>query len=70
MPIAIPTPRSSSTSSRSSNNESPHHETAPSSAGASVIEGDEYPTHPFPGYDEAPLEEGLEPIAVVGMGKS
>lgn len=34
----------------------------------SVVE-DDYVATSFPGYAEKPLEEQLEPIAVVGMGK-
>lgn len=64
-----PTHRSSSKSSQSSN-EGPNHQTAPSSAGGSESDDNEdYPNQPFSGYDEAPLDEALEPIAVVGMGK-
>lgn len=29
----------------------------------------EYPALSFPGYSEKPLNEQLEPIAVIGMGK-
>ena len=31
-------------------------------------DGDEYPAVSFPGYAEKPLEQQLEPIAVIGMG--
>lgn len=31
---------------------------------------DKYPAISFPGYAEKPLDEQLEPIAIVGMGKS
>ncbi|KAK5999099.1 Reducing polyketide synthase DEP5 [Cladobotryum mycophilum] len=42
-------------------------DTVPSSA-ASSAGGDAYPALSFPGYAENPLDEQLEPIAVVGMG--
>jgi hypothetical protein len=31
---------------------------------------DEYPAISFPGYAEKPIKDQLEPIAVIGMGKS
>ncbi len=34
-----------------------------------IIDNDDYPALSFPGYDEKPITEQLEPIAVVGMGK-
>lgn len=40
-----------------------------SSHGSQIIENDDYPALSFPGYTEKPLNEQLEPIAVVGMGK-
>ncbi|KAK8029899.1 polyketide synthase [Apiospora rasikravindrae] len=60
--------RSSSSSSRSSYEEIPSPDTVPSDSVSSVGSDDEYPALSFPGYAEKPLDEQLEPIAVVGMG--
>ncbi|KAI1080407.1 putative polyketide synthase [Whalleya microplaca] len=65
MPGLLRTSRSSSQSSQSSFAES-HGSTANTSIHSSV-HGD-YPALAFPGYAEKPLDEQLEPIAVVGMG--
>ena len=35
-----------------------------------IIENDDYPALSFPGYSEKPLTEQLQPIAVIGMGKT
>lgn len=40
-----------------------------STPGPRIIDSNDYPALPFPGYTEKPLNEQLEPIAVVGMGK-
>jgi hypothetical protein len=64
--------RSSSVSSESGSgsDKSPLHVTSPSSAGSSaILDQDDYAAKSFPEYAEKPLEEQLEPIAVVGMGK-
>ena len=37
---------------------------------AQIINNENYPALSFPDYAEKPLVEQLEPIAVVGMGKS
>ena len=37
--------------------------------GSQIIDNDNYPALSFPGYTEKPLDEQLEPIAVVGMGE-
>jgi hypothetical protein len=55
----------SSGSSSSGENDSPI--TTPSST--SVVGEDTYPALSFPGPAELPLDEQLEPIAVVGMGE-
>lgn len=34
-----------------------------------IIDPEDYPAVNFPGYSEKPLNEQLEPIAVIGMGK-
>lgn len=34
------------------------------------VDDHSYPALSFPGYAEKPLSEQLEPIAVIGMGKS
>ncbi|KAF7524694.1 hypothetical protein G7054_g11326 [Neopestalotiopsis clavispora] len=61
--------RSSSASSQSSYEEVPTPDTVPSGAASSAgSEDHEYPAASFPGYAEKPLDEQLEPIAVVGMG--
>lgn len=59
--------RTASASSSASEGETPG-----TSVGSSV-NGDvtsDYPAVNFPDYAEKPLDEQLEPIAVVGMGKS
>lgn len=61
--------RSSSSSSRSSYEDANTPGTDPSSASSSEA-GDDYPALSFPGYAEKPLDEQLEPIAVIGMGES
>ncbi|KAK4182962.1 polyketide synthase [Podospora australis] len=47
-------------------------DTAPSSAGSEPdslgLDDNDYPAKSFPGYNEKPLHEQLEPIAVIGMG--
>ncbi|KAK8062454.1 hypothetical protein PG997_014551 [Apiospora hydei] len=60
--------RSSSSSSQSSYEEIPSPDTLPSDSVSSVGSDDDYPALSFPGYAEKPLDEQLEPIAVVGMG--
>jgi hypothetical protein len=51
---------------RTSRSSSQHSEESRRSSESSLY-GD-YPAISFPGYAEKPLEEQLEPIAVVGMG--
>ncbi|KAI1734298.1 KR domain-containing protein [Xylaria scruposa] len=59
--------RSLSPSSQDSDDNLPTPDTISSSSASSISEH-EYPARSFPGYAEKPLEEQLEPIAVVGMG--
>lgn len=64
--------RSTSVSSESaSGSDGVHgHTTSASSAGSSVHVGsDDYVAKSFPDYSEKPLDEQLEPIAVVGIGE-
>ncbi|KAH8195328.1 hypothetical protein TruAng_010496 [Truncatella angustata] len=61
--------RSSSSSSQSSYEEISTPDTVTSGPASSAgSEDHEYPAISFPGYAEKPLDEQLEPIAVVGMG--
>lgn len=46
-----------------------HHDGGSTSSRSSILQ-DDYPTFSIPGYTEKPLEDQLEPIAVVGMGES
>lgn len=41
----------------------------PGSTPPTSDDGGQYPAASFPGYAEKPLNEQLEPIAVIGMGK-
>ena len=41
----------------------------PSGSSESSLMDEDYAAASFPGYSEKPLEEQLEPIAVIGMGK-
>ncbi|KFA49089.1 hypothetical protein S40293_07096 [Stachybotrys chartarum IBT 40293] len=68
MPGLVRTP-STSSASGSGPDDNLHNVTSPSSVGSSV-DGDResYAAANFPGYSEKPLDEQLEPIAVVGMG--
>lgn len=56
--------RAASTSSSSGDNDNPPGWTPPTSD-----DGGHYLAASFPGYSEKPLNEQLEPIAVVGMGE-
>ncbi|KAI0886565.1 KR domain-containing protein [Annulohypoxylon maeteangense] len=71
MPALTRSPSSSSGSSYderpTASHELPTPDTAASSASSSMG-ADEYPALSFPGYAEKPLDEQLEPIAVIGMG--
>lgn len=59
--------RNASPSSQSSFDGLHNSDTSPSSAASSAGD-DEYAAASFPDYAEKPLDEQLEPIAVVGMG--
>lgn len=59
MPGLLRTSRSSSQDSFENSRDSSH---------KASIHGD-YPALSFPGYAEKPLDEQLEPIAVIGMGE-
>lgn len=50
-----------------SSSEGPYLSAYPNSV---LDESNDYPAVSFPGYAEKPLDEQLEPIAVIGMGES
>lgn len=53
---------------RTASNSSASEGDTPATSVKSSVNGD-YPAVTFPGYAEKPLDEQLEPIAVVGMGE-